>query len=70
MYATHIIGEPKYKYGQEEQVTVRFSFGLISVLRPFNTFYVIFGAVTTLFLGQSKEMNNYQELIQSYTTSS
>ena len=22
-YATHIIGEPKYKYGQQEQVTVR-----------------------------------------------
>ena len=23
MYVTHIIGEPKYKYGQQEQVTVR-----------------------------------------------
>ena len=23
VYVTHIIGEPKYKYGQEEQVTVR-----------------------------------------------
>ena len=22
-YVTHIIGEPKYKYGQQEQVTVR-----------------------------------------------
>ena len=22
-YITHIIGEPKYKYGQQEQVTVR-----------------------------------------------
>ena len=23
MYVTHIISEPKYKYGQQEQVTVR-----------------------------------------------
>ena len=22
-YVTHIIGEPKYKYGQQEQITVR-----------------------------------------------
>ena len=22
-YVTHLIGEPKYKYGQQEQVTVR-----------------------------------------------
>ena len=32
-YVTHIIGEPKYKYGQQEQVTVRHHNGSTALKR-------------------------------------